>query len=197
MRATPSDLIVSVSGIRGIVGRGLTAETAARFAASYGSFVQGGKVLVSRDGRPSGEMIRHAVVAGLLGTGCSVQDIGIAPTPTCGFAVRFLNAAGAIQITASHNPAPWNGLKMFGPDGAVLSASNGAIVRGLFESGDFHRANWNDVGEFHVPPDVHAEHAREALDRVSVASVAGSGFRVFLDANGGAGGPLGVKLLRD
>jgi phosphomannomutase len=197
MSQASSDLIVSVSGIRGIVGQGLTAESVARFAAAYGAFVEGKTVLVSRDGRPSGEMLRHAVVAGLLGAGCSVQDIGIAPTPTCGFAVRFLNAAGAIQITASHNPAPWNGLKMFGPDGAVLSAANGAIVRGLFETGDFHRANWNGIGEFHVPPDVHAEHARAALDQISVAAVAGRGFRVFLDANGGAGGPLAVQLLRD
>ena len=197
MSPAPSDLIVSVSGIRGIVGQGLTAETVSRFAAAYGAFVEGKKVLVSRDGRPSGEMLRHAVVAGLLGAGCSVQDIGIAPTPTCGFAVRFLNAAGAIQITASHNPAPWNGLKMFGADGAVLSASDGAIVRGLYESGDFTRAAWNGIGEFHVPPDVQEDHARMALDQVSVATVAGRGFRVFLDANAGAGGPLGIKLLRD
>ncbi|HEY3787546.1 MAG TPA: phosphoglucosamine mutase, partial [Urbifossiella sp.] len=197
MSSAPSELIVSVSGIRGIVGQGLTAETVARFASAYGAFVEGKKVLVSRDGRPSGEMLRHAVVAGLLGAGCSVQDIGIAPTPTCGFAVRSLQAAGAIQITASHNPAPWNGLKMFGADGGVLSAANGAIVRGLYETGGFARASWNSIGEFHVPPDVQEEHARAALDQVSVATVASRGFRVFLDANGGAGGPLGVKLLRD
>ena len=197
MSPASSDLIVSVSGIRGIVGQGLTAETVSRFAAAYGAFVEGKKVLVSRDGRPSGEMLRHAVVAGLLGAGCSVQDIGISPTPTCGFAVRFLNAAGAIQITASHNPAPWNGLKMFGADGAVLSASDGAIVRGLYESGDFTRAAWNGIGEFHVPPDVQEEHAKTCLDQVSVATVAGRGFRVFLDANAGAGGPLGIKLLHD
>lgn len=195
--ANASDLIVSVSGIRGIVGQGLTAGSVARFAAAYGAFVEGRTVLVSRDGRPSGEMLRHAVIAGLLGAGCSVQDIGIAPTPTCGFAVRHLNAAGAIQITASHNPAPWNGLKMFGADGAVLSAVDGAVVRGLFESGDFPRAAWNGIGEFHVPPEVHEEHAKRALDQISVAAVASAGFRVFLDANGGSGGPLGVKLLRD
>ena len=197
MLHAPSDLIVSVSGIRGIVGQGLTAESVARFAAAYGAFVEGKKVLVSRDGRPSGEMLRHSVVAGLLGAGCSVQDIGIAPTPTCGFAVRNLHAAGAIQITASHNPAPWNGLKMFGADGGVLNAADGAIVRGLYESGDFHRAAWNGIGEFHVPPDVQEDHARAALDQISVAAVASSGFRVFLDANAGAGGPLGIKLLRD
>lgn len=197
MAVTPADLIVSVSGIRGIVGRGLTAEAAARFAAAYGAFAGGQKVLVSRDGRPSGEMLRHAVAAGLLGAGCTIEDIGIAPTPTCGFAVRFLDAAGAIQITASHNPAPWNGLKMFGPDGAVLSAESGAVVRGLYESGDFPRAGWDGVGTTRVPPDVQEEHARAVLDQVSVAKVAGCGFRVFLDANAGAGGPLGAKLLRD
>ena len=190
-------LMVSVSGVRGVVGRGLTAEVAARFAAAYGSTVAGKTVVVSRDGRPSGEMLRHAVVAGLLEVGCTVEDIGIAPTPTCGFAVRQLKAAGAIQITASHNPAPWNGLKMFGSDGAVLSAENGAVVRGLYEANDFPRARWNSIGTIRVPSDVPAEHARAVLDSVSVAMVASQGFRVVLDANAGAGGPLGSQLLQD
>jgi phosphomannomutase len=195
--AVPSDLIVSVSGIRGIVGAGLTAEAAARFAAAYGSTVAGKRVILSHDGRPSGEMLRHAVLSGLLGAGCTVEDIGVAPTPTCGFAVRQLNAAGAIQITASHNPAPWNGLKMFGADGAVLSADRGAEIRALYESGVFARAGWDGVGTVRVPPDVGADHLRAVLDCVSVAAVAGQRFRVFLDANGGAGGPLGTRLLSD
>jgi phosphomannomutase len=195
--SNPNELIVSVSGIRGIVGSGLTAESVARFATAYGAFCGGKTVLVSRDGRPSGEMFRHAVIAGLLSAGCSVQDIGIAPTPTCGFAVRHLRAAGAIQITASHNPAPWNGLKMFGADGAVLSAADGAVVRGMFESGDIARAKWDGIGTLAAPPHVHEEHAKQALDQVSVAGVAACGFAVFLDANGGSGGPLGTKLLRD
>src|SRR5262249_15080963 len=195
--AAPSELIVSVSGIRGIVGKGLTAEAAARFAAAFGSTMNRGHGLVPGDSRPSGEMLPHAVFSGLLGAGCTVGDIGITPTPTCGFAVRFLHAAGAIQITASHNPAPWNGLKMFGADGAVLSASEGAVVRGLYESGEFGRAAWDGIGATRFPPDVPQEHAKAVLDQVSVARVASRGFRVFLDANGGAGGPLGVQLLGD
>ncbi|MBN9121677.1 MAG: phosphoglucosamine mutase [Planctomycetes bacterium] len=195
--AVSTDLIVSVSGIRGIVGSGLTAEAAARFAAAYGSTVAGKRVILSRDGRPSGEMLRHAVLAGLLGAGCTVEDIGIAPTPTCGFVVRQSGAAGAIQITASHNPAPWNGLKMFGPDGAVLPAETGAVIRGLYESGDFQRSKWDGIGRTLVPPDAESEHARAVLDLVSVAAVAGNRFRVFLDANAGAGGPLGTRLLAD
>jgi phosphomannomutase len=195
--AVPSDLIVSVSGIRGIVGAGLTAEAVARFAAAYGSTVAGKRVILSRDGRPSGEMLRHAVLAGLLGAGCTVDDIGIAPTPTCGFAVRQLNAAGAIQITASHNPAPWNGLKMFGADGAVLPADAGAVIRGLYESGEFARSAWDGIGSMTASPDVGADHLRAVLDTISVAAVAGQRFRVFLDANAGAGGPLGVQLLAE
>ncbi len=193
----PNILIVSVSGVRGIVGRGLTADVAARFGAAFGSTVAGKRVVLCRDGRPSGEMLRHAVTAGLLELGCTVENIGIAPTPTCGLAVRHMKAAGGIQITASHNPAPWNGLKMFGADGAVLSAEAGAIVRGLYESGDFPRPAWDGIGVSRVPPAVEGDHARAVLDTVSVATVANQAFRVFLDANAGAGGPLGTQLLQD
>jgi phosphomannomutase len=208
--AAPSVLIVSVSGVRGLLGNGLSADIGARFAAAFGAFCQNSvkaegshregeplRIVLSRDSRPSGEMLRHAAIAGLMEVGCIVEDIGIASTPTCGFAVRQLNAAGGIQITASHNPAPWNGLKMFGADGAVLSAQNGGIVRGLFESGSFERATWDRMGSTQVPPDVQGDHARAVLDSVSVATVAGQAFQVFLDANGGAGGPLGTKLLQD
>lgn len=190
-------LLVSVSGVRGLIGNGLTADVAARFAAAYGSTIAGQPVVLSRDSRPSGEMLRHAVIAGLAEVGCAVLDIGIAPTPTAGFAVRQLTAAGGIQITASHNPAPWNGLKMFGADGAVLSAEKGAVVRGLYESSAFARAKWDGIGKTQPPPDVLADHARAVLDTVSVAGVAARGFKVFLDANGGAGGPLGTQLLHD
>src|SRR5579864_1189577 len=103
-------LIVSVSGIRGIVGESLTPEAALAFASALGAHTGGGRMVVSRDGRPSGMMLRHAVLAGLTAAGCEVHDLGVAPTPTCGLAVRRLGATGSMQITASHNPAPWNGL---------------------------------------------------------------------------------------
>ncbi len=197
MAAPSSDLIVSVSGIRGIVGESLTPEPAARFAAALGTYLHGGRVVVARDGRPSGEMLKHAVLAGLFSTGCTVDDIGIAPTPTVGVAVRRLGAAGAVQITASHNPAPWNGLKLFGPDGAVLSAANGKQVQAFFESGGIVRATWDRTGSVRVPPDVLDDHARQVLDQVPAAAIASRRFRVFLDANGGAGGPFGVRLLQE
>lgn len=197
MSNVPSELIVSVSGIRGIIGESLTPDVAARFASALGTYLKGGKVLVSRDSRPSGDMLRHAVFSGLLAAGCQVEDIGIQPTPTVGVAVRNLHAAGAIQITASHNPSPWNGLKMFGRDGAVLPAAAGRDVKKIFESGRFQLASWNRIGAVGVPPEVETDHAESVLKQVSVATVAASQFRVFVDANGGAGGPLAVKVLGD
>jgi phosphomannomutase len=193
---TPADLIVSVSGIRGIVGEGLTPTVTTQFAAAFGSYLGGGRVVVSRDSRPSGDMLRHAVIAGLLSSGCSVVNIGIAPTPTCGIAVRKLGAAGCIQISASHNPAPWNGLKMFGPDGAVLTAAKGAEVRAIFEAGSARQASWKDIGTVSVPPDVQELHAQLVCDQVSVAAIHSAGFRVLVDGNGGAGGPLALLLLQ-
>jgi phosphomannomutase len=192
-----AELIVSVSGVRGIVGTSLTPAVAARFAAALGHYLGRGRVVVARDSRPSGEMLRHAVVAGLNAAGCDVDDIGIAPTPTVGIAVRTLGAVGGIQISASHNPAPWNGLKLFGKDGAVLAADRGADVKRRFENDGLELAPWDALGKFRATPDVLPDHARRVLDQVSVASIASANLRVFLDANGGAGGPLGEQLLRE
>jgi phosphomannomutase len=86
---------------------------------------------------------------------------------------------------------------MFGADGAVLSADAGREVKRLYETGEFPRAKWDTIGSVRVPPDVHAEHAKVVLDQVSVSRIANQRFRIYLDANAGAGGPLGVKLLHD
>lgn len=195
-QAIPEGLIVSVSGIRGIVGQSLTPQATTSFAAAFGTFVGGGRVIVSRDSRPSGDMLRHAVIAGLLSSGCSVQNIGIAPTPTCGVAVRHLGASGCIQISASHNPAPWNGLKMFGSDGAVLTAQRGAEVRSIFEADSAKLVSWDQLGDVGVPPDVQEVHAHTVCEQVSVAAIHASNFRVLVDGNGGAGGPLATHLLQ-
>jgi phosphomannomutase len=195
-RLTPaSDLIVSVSGIRGIIGQGLTSEVATAFAAALATATQGGRIVVSRDGRPSGMVLRHAVLAGLLSAGSTVEDIGVAPTPTCGLAVRRLQAAGAIQLTASHNPAEWNGLKLFGSEGRVLTATEGEKIKALFAAQAFRRASWDKLGTVIDRPHVENWHRDKVLELVDVPRIRAQQFRAFLDANGGAGGPLGRRLL--
>jgi phosphomannomutase len=190
-------LIVSVSGIRGVVGEGLTARSALAFAQALGAYAGAGAVVVGRDGRPSGSMLRHAVLAGLTAAGRDVTDAGVVPTPTLGLAVREFKAAGGVQITASHNPAPWNGLKLFGPDGRVLSAGEGRRVQGLFESGEVPAAGWDRVGSVYENAGALAvrAHVERVVGLVDAGRVRAAGLKVFLDANGGAGGPLGRELL--
>jgi phosphomannomutase len=190
------DLIVSVSGIRGIIGKSLTPGTALAFASALGGHTGGGKMVISRDGRPSGIMLRHAVLAGLTAAGCQVHDIGVAPTPTVGLAVRHLQAAGGIQITASHNPAPWNGLKLFGPDGRVLSAAEGRKVQERFENGEARYVPWEAVGTLRDYREAEELHCNRVLQQIDVSRIRTAGLRGFLDANGGAGGPLGRRLLQ-
>jgi phosphomannomutase len=193
--AEAAGLIVSVSGIRGIVGQGLTPDAAQAFAAALGTAVQGGRVVLSRDGRPSGELFRHAVLAGLLSAGSEVVDLGVVPTPTCGLAVRRVEAAGGIQITASHNPAEWNGLKLFGPEGRVLPAAEGQKIKELFEAGSFRQVSWDALGQLSEERRANDWHRDRVLELVDVPRIRAAQFRVFLDANGGAGGPLGRRLL--
>lgn len=190
-----SDLIVSVSGIRGIIGEGLTPEPALRFAAALGTSFKGGRVVVSRDSRPSGLVIRHAVLAGLMGTGCEAHDLGIAPTPTVGLAVRRLGAAGGIQISASHNPAPWNGLKLFGADGAVLSPAAGREIQSAYLAGRFAYAPWDRLGSLVDCQAAEGWHRERVLELVDSAAIRAREFRVLLDSNAGAGGRLGTNLL--
>jgi phosphomannomutase len=192
------NLIVSVSGVRGVVGQSLTPEVATAFAGALGTYLTGRPVVLSRDSRPSGEMLRHAVAAGLMSTGSQVYDLGIAPTPTCGLAIRQMHAAGGVQITASHNPAPYNGLKLFGPQGMVLTAAEGEQVVNLFPHGPFRRAAWHEVGASRPPAsDPFRYHLNRVLEQVDARPLRQRGFRVFVDANHGAGGPLALQLLQE
>jgi phosphomannomutase len=194
--SNPTDtLIVSVSGIRGIIGAGLSPGAALAFAQALGTYLKGGPVVLSRDSRPSGLMLRHAVIAGLASCGCEIHDLGITPTPTVGVAVRKLDVAGAIQITASHNPAPWNGLKLFGGDGAVLSAAKGQEIKQIYDASAFKFVPHDKLGGMRECQKAEDWHRERVLELVDVTRIRSRGFRVLLDANGGAGGPLGKELL--
>ena len=118
-----STLMVSISGIRGIIGSGLTPEVVVSFARAFGTYCNGGKVVVGRDSRVSGEMLANLISGGLLSTGCDVVDLGIAPTPTTQLATEQLEANGGIIITASHNPVMWNGLKLLAADARISTAT--------------------------------------------------------------------------
>lgn len=196
-----SDLIISVSGLRGVVGQSLTPDVAAEYVAAYARGLRPGAgernplVIVGRDGRDSGPVLRDIVVASLRACGCDVLDADVIATPTIGVLVRDRQADGAIQITASHNPAPYNGMKLFGPTGRVLDADSGAAIRTAFQNAEAGWVSHDRFGQSETVGDPHAAHLAAVLATVDVDAIAAKRFRVLLDSNHGAGGALGLRLL--
>ena len=120
--------IISVSGLRGIVGKTLTPDVASHYACALAAELNAGPLVISRDGRATGRMLADAIRGSLSAVGRNVIDVDVAATPTTGVMIRKLTAAGGIQISASHNPAEYNGLKLFGSDGRVVPAKIGQRV---------------------------------------------------------------------
>jgi phosphomannomutase len=138
-------LKIGITGVRGIVGETFTPELAVEFAESFGTYLDRGRILVCRDTRPSGAMIRSAVVAGLLAAGCEVVDLGVCPTPSMQLAIQSLKADGGIAITAGHNPWQWNALKFVRGDGLYLNPTQGEELLDIFHQGEFAKASWNEI----------------------------------------------------
>lgn len=187
--------ILSISGLRGIVGDGLDPVYVSRFAAALGTIFCGGKVVVARDGRSTGPMIHQAVVSGLLATGCEVLDADICTTPTCGVLVKHHQAAGGLQITASHNPIEWNGLKPFAPDGSVFNKDLGQQLINILETDTIAWKNWSGIGKVTKLVDPSKPHIDKVLSLVDVEAIRKKKYRVVLDCNHGSGATCGPRLL--
>jgi phosphomannomutase len=188
--------IASVSGLRGIVGDGLDPAIIAEFAAAYASSCAEGPILVGHDGRVTAPTFAAAVVAGITATGHDAIAAGAVATPTMGCLVRDQQAAGGIQISASHNPPQYNGLKMFQPEGMVLNAVQGRAVLDRLERRSLGWVPWDRLGRIRTLEDPDQSHLRRVLSLVDQAAIRRRQFVVALDACHGAGGRLGAALLR-
>ena len=187
--------ILSISGLRGVVGNGMDPEYIVRFCSALGTMFDGGTVVLSRDGRSTGLFIRDAVLSALSATGCRVLDAGIASTPTCGVLVTHHGAAGGLQITASHNPVQWNGLKPFSSEGSVFNKELGETLLQTLESGKFNYQGWDGLGTVDVLEDPSGPHLQRALSLVNVDAIRKRKFKVVLDCNHGSGGVAGPEIL--
>lgn len=192
-----NDLMIGISGVRGIVGESLTPELLTRFGAAFGTYVNGGKIVVGRDTRNTGPMVKHALFAGLLSAGCSVVDIGVVPTPTASIAVCELKAAGGVVISASHNPIEWNALKFFQPDGIYLDKEDAGKLLEIYERGEFKRAKWDSIKEVESDVNVDDFHIARVLKIVDKGLIRKRKFRVALDACNGAGTDITIRLLEE
>lgn len=197
----PSDLMVSVSGFRGIVGAPLGPSLVTGLAAAYGSFLRQegdrGRIVVGRDSRTSGPMLERAVVAGLLSAGCDVTELGIVPTPTLMLAVRDSDAAGGVAVTASHNPAQWNALKFAVRGGTFLPPEPMTRFLAAIEAHDAVSEPWDRLGGVTRDDRAVERHVARILELpfVDVEAVRRARIRVALDCVNGAGGVIMPALL--
>ncbi|MDB5350969.1 MAG: phosphoglucosamine mutase [Planctomycetota bacterium] len=198
-------LIASVSGIRGIVGNGLDPTAVLEFAAAYAAGVPvGSKIVVAHDGRPTAAVFVQAVLAGVTASGCHACLVGAAATPTVGHWVRRLTneefQAGGIQISASHNPPEYNGLKFFQPEGMVLSPESGRAVLARYKDKAFRWVAWNEVGTVRdcggsANDGASTLHRETVMRIVRPEIIRQAAFRVVLDGCHGGGGLGGLALL--
>jgi phosphomannomutase len=194
MRAIPT-LKISISGVRGVVGESLTPTLLVRFAQAFGTYVGSGTVVIGRDTRPSGEMVKQSVVAGLLSSGCRVVDVGVCPVPTVQVLVRHLRAQGGICITASHNPAEWNALKFIGADGLFLGPGPARELLDIYHQGEYRKVPGAEMRAVEELPGATDVHARAILDALGPLPGQVRKLRVVLDSCNGAGSVVTPRLL--
>ena len=183
-------LKIGITGVRGIVGETFSPELVVAFAQAFGTYLDGGRVLVGRDTRPSGPMVRAAVVSGLLASGCEVVDLGICPTPTLQIAVRDTGARGGVSITAGHNPSNWNALKFVRADGLYLNATQAEELLDIVHQAEFEKATWDTIRTAVATADEVPRHLALLSRSFDVAAIRARGLRVAVDCCNGASSRL-------
>ena len=202
-------LIKSISGIRGTIG-GRSGDTLnpldiVKFTSAYATFIRrsgksnNNKIVVGRDARISGDMVKNVVCGTLLGMGYDVINIGLATTPTTELAVRWAEADGGIIITASHNPRQWNALKLLNKEGEFLTAADGAQVLDIAAKEDFEYADVDHLGHYFENNSFDRKHIESvlALELVDVEAIRKAGFKVVVDSINSVGGVILPELLKE
>ncbi len=196
--STNDKLMISVAGVRGVVGSSLTPEVAMKFAAAFGRLAGVGYVVLGRDSRLSGPVIELAAEVGLRSVGCNVIKIGIVPTPTVQLMVKLLKAKGGIAVTASHNPPQWNALKFVSGQGLFLDRAQGRKLLSIYSSDASHCKGFDRLGGGREYGEAVADHVERILKLsfLDIPAIRQRKFRVVTDTCHGAGGPIFDLLLK-
>jgi len=202
----PEQLIISISGMRGIVGENLTASVAADYGCAFGSYLKsssageknkGLSVCIGRDSRRSGQMLCSAVAAGLCAVGIDAIELGLAATPSVGVMVRQLGCAGGVVITASHNPIQYNGIKLLLGNGMAPPGEAAEQITQRFLDKHFDLVGSIGCGQTASNSQADETHVNKVLAIVDKAAIAAKEFKVVLDSVNGAGGAVTKKLLAE
>jgi len=183
-----STLMVSISGIRGIVGAGLDPEVIIKYTNAFAGFVGSGKVVVGRDARITGEMVNQIVTGTLLAKGLDVIDIGICPTPTVQYTVKTLKAQGGIAISASHNPNEWNALKLLNRTGQFMSPEEHVQMKRFLDTPNSY-VDWSKIGKRTKYSQGITNHIEAILKLpvINLEIIKSKKFKVLVDCVNGAG----------
>jgi len=200
----PDELIISISGMRGIVGENLTDSVATDYGRAFGTYLKECKstkeklsVCIGRDSRPSGQMLTSAVTEGLCSVGIDVIDLGIVTTPCVGIMVRELGCSGGVVITASHNPAQYNGIKLLLGNGIAPPQKQAEHIRQYYFDKHFALIDTVSYGQVSYNDQTDAVHIARVLVIVNKEAIAEKKFSVFLDSVNGAGGRITKKMLSE
>jgi phosphomannomutase len=192
-----TSLKIGISGVRGIIGESLTPRLCASLAQAFGTYLGGGLVVVGRDSRTSGEMVKGAVMSGLLSVGCRPLDIGISPTPTIMIYAKEARASGAIAITASHNPSEWNGLKFINSEGLFLNCIQVQEFLDIYHQGVFPLVGVDSYKSVSFDSDPALPHFRKLFSYFDVERIKKRAFNVVVDCCNGAGAVMSERFLKD
>lgn len=192
-------LMVSVSGIRGIIGDGLDPSVIVKYTSAYADFIKNGKVVIGRDARITGEMMKRMVEGTLLAKGLDVIDIGICPTPTVQYSVKTLSANGGIAISASHNPNQWNALKLLNGTGQFMSLDENKEMINILNNHKNEFERWDKIGKFTYNEDALKKHVGDVLKLkyIDIEAIRKRKFKVLVDCVNGAGVYVIPSLLRN
>lgn len=190
-------LKIGIAGVRGVVGETLTPELVIAFTQAFATYLDSGRILICRDTRSSGPMVRAAVATGLLASGCEVIDLGICPTPTMQLAIGHFNATGGISITAGHNPTQWNALKFVRGDGLYLNTQQAEELLDVFHQGEFTKAKWNEIRPQIETQDAISHHIEVLKQAFDVKAIRGRKLTVAVDCCNGACAMLSPRWLEE
>lgn len=192
-----SKLMVSISGIRGIIGDTLTTEIITNYTMAYGTIHTNKKVIISRDTRQSGEMVLNLVRGALAATGCHVIDIGVATTPTIEVMIEHLKADGGVMVSASHNPIEWNALKFFNKSGTLQTPAENDKMLAIYQSQKFTRATWKNVPQTKFDQSANERHIELVLKNIDYKNIKKKKFKIAIDSINGAGGQITPLFLKE
>src|ERR1035437_4293262 len=191
-------LMVSISGIRGIVGDGLDPQVLVNYTSAYADFIGKGTIVIGRDARITGEMVKSIVTGTLLAKGLNVIDIGICPTPTIQYTVKTLNSQGGIAISASHNPNEWNALKLLNSTGQFMTPEENVKMLELLNRTPNKFVSWEKLGKYSLYEEALKMHVHDSMNLkyINLDQIKKRKFRVVADCVNGAGVYVIPQLLR-